>query len=140
MGVVWRWGAITGGLVVLVDLIAAMLSSGQPDTNPRVQAAQIIDLLVNLTLYSVCGYRVGLLTRVVRSAAEAGVTAGVIAGVALAVTNQFVPPPLGNPPLSPAGGLALDVAVSGLALNVAMGGLLSFGFGFMGSRLPATRA
>ena len=73
MRAVLRWGLICGGVIILADLIAALLSAGQPSDSTVAGLAQTIDLLVNLSLYSYCGYRVGTVTRVVRSAAEAEV-------------------------------------------------------------------
>jgi len=124
---VWRWGVLSGLAIVVVDLAAALLSSGQPDTSQQLVAAQTIDLLANLSIYSFCGFRVGNLTRVVRSAAEAGVTAGILVGIAAIVAGQVIAPPVSGDLLSP-------IAV--LAENIAMGGLLAAASGFLGMRAP----
>jgi hypothetical protein len=116
---------ICGGIIILADLAAALLSAGQAPDSSLSNLAQTVDLLVNLTLSSYCGYRVGLGTRVVRSAAEAGVLAGVLVGLAAIAVGQAVPPPSGTPAQPP---------VAALALNVAMGGVLAIGSGFLGSR------
>ena len=114
----------------LADLAAALFTAGQPPDSNTSNLAQTVDLLVNLTLYSYCGYRVGVGTRVVRAAAEAGVLAGVLVGLAAIAVSQAMPPPAATPPQSP---------IATLALNVAMGGVLAIGSGFLGSRQPTPR-
>jgi hypothetical protein len=122
---VWRWGFICGGIIILADLAAALLSAGQAPDSARLNAAQTVDLLVNLTLYSYCGYRVGLATGQIRAAAEAGVLAGALAGLAVIAAGAAIPPPADAPEPSP---------IAQLALNVAMGGVLAIGSGFLGTR------
>ena len=127
MEAVWRWGLLSGVAIVVVDLAAALLSAGQPDVSQQLIAAQTVDLLANLSIYALCGFRVGNLTRVVRSAAEAGVTAGLLAGIAAIVAGQVIAPPASADLLPPIGVLAE---------NIAMGGLLAAASGFLGMRAP----
>jgi len=125
-----RWAAICSGVIILVDLAAALFSAGQSSDSNAVAMAQSFDLVVNLGLYFYCGYRVGGATRVVRSAAESGVLAGALVGIAAIVIGQAVPPPLDEPPPQP---------LAALALNVAMAGVLAILSGFFGARQPQTR-
>ena len=125
MTAVWRWGVACGVVIVVVDLIAALVSSGQSSTSPQLNVAQSVDLVVNFILYSFCGYRVGLLTREMRAAAEGGVIAGVLVGIAAIIVGQLVPPALDGEPLSP---------IAAIAENVALGGVLALASGFVASR------
>jgi hypothetical protein len=126
---VWRWGLLCGALIVVIDTAARLAAAGQPETSLQAALAANIDLLANLILFSVCGYQVGRQTRMVRSAAEAGVTAGLLAGVAALVVGQLIPPAEAS----------ASMLVSVLALNVAMGGVLALSSGFLGSRVPQAK-
>ena len=126
METVWRWGLTCGCVIVLLDLMARLLSAGQPSTSQQLMAAETVDWLANLGIYSFCGFRVGNATRTIRSAAEASVIAGLVAGVAAVLVSQIVPPPIGD----------VDSPTAVLALNIAMGGVLGLVSGFFGMRIP----
>ncbi len=126
MGMIWRWGVGCGLVIALADLVAALSSAGQLSTNETVVAITTIDLIVNIALYSYCGFRVASATTVIRDAAEAGVIAGSIVGAAVVVSGLFVPPLLDADPVVPITG-----AITSVAFNVAMGGVLATLYGFV---------
>ena len=129
----WLRAAVAVGIVVaLVDAVAVFAGRGlAPESDPA-QYIAAADQIVNVALFSLLGYRVGKATRLARTAAEAGVLAGAIAGFA-AVLLMFALPATAAGPVS-----ARDV-VGTLALNIAMGGVVSLANGWLGSRAEQGR-
>ena len=127
------WGVGIGLVIATIDTVSIVLmrsaaTSGWPIAD--------IDDLANIMLYAFVGFRVGMVTGVVRDAAEAGVIAGILVGL-IAIAVQFVMP-------LPTGGIDSPNQMIGvLALNVAMGGILSIVSGWFGTKAgrqgPAAR-
>ena len=130
----WLRAALAVGIVVaLVDALAVLTGRGlAPESDPA-QYIAAADQIVNVALFSLLGYRVGKATRVARTAAEAGVLAGAIAGSAAVLLMLALPAATAAGPVT-----ARDV-VGTLALNVAMGGLVSLANGWLGSRAEQGR-
>ena len=116
------WGLGAGFLIVVIDALTMLVSANVGDAAEMVELA---DLLANIAILSFLGLRVGRMTGVVRSAAEAGVIAGLIAGVVGLAIVYFTR--ASGPPTT------LEI-VQGLALNVAMGGVIAWLNGFFGAR------
>lgn len=121
------WGIGVGLIIAAADAVTIILTG-------RIDTSQIpigdIDLLINIALYSLIGYKVGRATGLVRDGAEAGVLAGVLVGlVGLAVARAF-PLPTGDP-------LTTYDIVEQIASNIVYGGCLGIVAGWFGSR--ATR-
>ena len=116
------WGLGAGLLIVVIDALTLFVSV---NVGAAAEIVELVDLLANIAILAFLGLRVGRATGVVRSAAEAGVVAGAIAGlVGLAIlyfTRASGPP------------TTLEI-VQGLALNVAMGGVIAWLNGVMGVR------
>jgi hypothetical protein len=121
------WGIGVGLIIAAVDAVAILLA-GRLD--PNQWPIDDIDMLVNIALYSLIGFRVGRATGIVRDAAEAGVMAGVLVGiVGLAVTRAF--PPSTAP-------IEMPQMVAQIAWNIVLGGCLSIVSGWFGSRAGKT--
>jgi hypothetical protein len=89
------WGLGAGITIAVVDLVSSEIIRGISDTD-LAAAIVLIDLLVNLGLCGLAGYRLGLARGQVRPGLEAAVLAGSIAGLAntgyqLARSGQAVP-------------------------------------------------
>ena len=116
------WGLGAGLVIVVIDAVTLLVS---PNVGDVAELVELVDLLANIAILSFLGLRVGRMTGIVRSAAEAGVIAGAVAGVVglaiLYLTRA------GAPPNS-------QEIVQGLALNVAMGGVIAWMNGFFGAR------
>lgn len=116
------WGLGAGVVIVAVDTLTMVVSAAATSIAETIQLA---DLLVNIAILSFVGLRVGKATGVVRNAAEAGVIAGVLAGlggVALLFFTRGEAPP------------TTSEVVQLMALNVAMGGVLAWVNGLVGVR------
>ena len=122
MSPTWTWGLGAGLVIALVDALAVLVKANAGDA---AEVVDLVDLLANVAILSFLGLRLGRLTGVVRSAAEAGVIAGAIAGLA-ALGLQYV--------MSSAGPLSTRDVVQLLAFNVAMGGVIAWMNGFFGVR------
>ena len=122
-----RWGVAIGLLIAVVDTIALLVVRALTPESEVGQIVALVDQIANVLLYSLAGLRVGRETGVVRSAAEAGVLAGVIAGAA-AVLGTYV---LNDPTAAPA---STQDMIGTLALNVAMGGVLGLLNGWLARR------
>ncbi len=116
------WGLGAGLVIVVIDALTLLVSA---NVAAAADIVELVDMLANVAILSFLGLRVGRLTGVVRSAAEAGVIAGAVAGVVglaiLYLTRA------GGPPTT------LEI-VQGLALNVALGGVIAWLNGFFGVR------
>ena len=128
MSQTWSWGLGAGLLIVVIDAVTMLVSA---NVGAGDEIVELVDLLANIAILAFLGLRVGRATGVVRSAAEAGVVAGAIAGlVGLAIlyfTRASGPP-------------TTVEMVRGLALNVAMGGVIAWLNGFFGVRARAAGA
>lgn len=126
------WGLGVGVLVALIDAVAVAVTRGLPSGSDLALYVDAADQLVNVVLYSLVGLRVGRETGVVRSAAEAGVLAGIIAGAAASLSGYIFPDP------NVVGDVARQV-IGVLALNVAMGGILAWVNGWLSRRPTRNR-
>jgi len=117
------WGLTTGLFVAIVDA-ASIVLPGSLGVNS--DAAKIVDLMVNVVLFAILGFRVGRWGGIVRDAAEGGVIAGVVAaaiGVAISLL-MHVEPPSGSP---------TNEIVGTFALNIALGGVIAMFSGWYGT-------
>jgi len=118
------WGIGVGLVIALADAVTIFLTAREsPPTLPISE----IDLMLNVALYTLIGFRVGRATGLVRDAAEGGVLAGfVVSAVGIGFLLLLKPA---------VGGInsTLDV-VAIVAQNVAMGGLIGIVSGWIGSR------
>jgi hypothetical protein len=80
MLVTLAWGAGVGVVIALVDVLASQLSLRITDTDLSA-AIELLDLLINLGLCGMAGYRVAAARGELRSGLEAAVLAGLIAGL-----------------------------------------------------------
>jgi len=80
MALTLLWGLGAGIAIVLVDLLASEISRGITDGD-LAAAIWLLDLLANLGLCALAGYRVALARRELRSGLEAAVLAGLLAGI-----------------------------------------------------------
>ena len=122
-----RWGVAIGIAVIAADAISLVLARGYPPESDAVRYIESADLFANLVLFAVAGLRVGRETGVVRSAAEAGVLAGTMAGAAAILMSFMMPEPA-----VPA--MTTQHVIGTLAWNVAMGGVLANVFGWLANR------
>ncbi|HZR99021.1 MAG TPA: hypothetical protein VFE37_09965 [Chloroflexota bacterium] len=81
MLVTLAWGVGVGVVIALVDVLASQLSLRITDTD-LAAAIELLDLLINLGLCGLAGYRVAAARGELRSGLEAAVLAGLIVGLA----------------------------------------------------------
>ena len=127
MSPILKWGLGVGLMVAAVDSFSLYASRGLAPDGDAAQYIAIGDQLANVILFSLAGLRVGRETRIVRAAAEAGVLAGTVAGLAailvpLAVSGSAQAP------------TTTQQIVGTLALNVAMGGVVAMLNGWAATR------
>jgi hypothetical protein len=77
--VILRWGLVIGVLVGLIDVVTSELTRGAAETD-LVLALETIDLILNLGLCGLAGYRVASALGEMRPGLEAAVLAGLIVG------------------------------------------------------------
>lgn len=129
MSPVLRWGVIVGSAIVLIDLATLLLQQGP--LSGQADLLTYLDLFANVFLLAALGDRVAREAGSPRSAAEAGVLAGTIAGLAaVAAAAAFGVP----------GATEESAIVGTLAWNVAQGGLLALLAGWLAARRPAPRS
>jgi hypothetical protein len=118
------WGIGIGLVIAAIDTVSIVLirSAGASEW-----PIADIDDLANIMLYAFVGFRVGMMTGVVRDAAEAGVIAGVVVGVVALAVQWFMPLPTGAIE-------SVNQVIGVLALNVALGGVLAIVTGWFGSQ------
>lgn len=118
------WGIGVGLIIAAADAVTILLAG---TVDPNQWPIDDLDMLLNIALYSLIGFRVGRATGIVRDAAEAGVLGGVVVGlIGLGVTRAFPPP-----------GGAIDTPiqiVQLIAQNIVYGGVLAIVAGWFGSR------
>jgi hypothetical protein len=118
------WGIGVGLIIAAVDA-ATIVLAGRLD--PNQWPLGDIDMLVNIALYSLIGFKVGRATGMVRAAAEAGVIAGVLVGLIGLAAAQVFPPPTGDP-------ITTNDMIQQVASNIVYGGCLAIVSGWFGSR------
>jgi hypothetical protein len=118
------WGIGVGLIIGLADALAVFLTArGSPPEWPIDE----IDMMINVVLYTLIGFRVGKATGLIRDAAEGCVLAGfVVSAVGLAFL-LFLKPAVG-------GIESTYTVVQLVAQNVALGGLIGIVSGWIGSR------
>ena len=119
------WGIGVGLLIALVDAVTTFLTARE---SPPALPISEINIMLNVALYTLIGFRVGKETGLVRDAAEGTVLAGFVVS-AIGIGFLLL--------LKPAvGGIdsTMDM-VAILAQNVALGGLIGIVSGWMGSRV-----
>lgn len=121
------WGIGVGLIIAAVDAVAIVLT-GRLD--PNQWPIDDIDMLVNIALYSLIGFRVGRITGIVRDAAEGGVMAGVLVGVVGVAVARVFP--------SPTGPVEMPQMIAQIAWNIVLGGCLAIVSGWFGSRASKT--
>jgi len=118
------WGIGVGLIIAAVDAAAIFLIGTLPANEWPIDE---IDLLINIALFSLIGFRVGRATGLVRDAAEAGVLASVlVSAVALAMSRVY------PSPLAPADPTIQIVQL--FAQNIVLGGVLAIVGGWFGSK------
>jgi hypothetical protein len=118
------WGIGIGLVIALVDAVTTFLiARPAPSEWPITE----VNIMLNVMLYTIIGFRVGKATGLVRDAAEGCVLAGFLVS-AVGIAFLWV--------LRPAvGGIDSSLDVVGLmAQNVALGGLIGIVAGWLGSR------
>ena len=120
------WGIGVGLIIAAADAVAVFLAGS---FDPAYWPIDDIDMLLNVALFSLIGFRVARATGIVRDAAEAGVLAGVLVGLVGLAVSRLYPPPTG----------AIDSAiqvVQHLSKNIVLGGCLAIVAGWFGTRTP----
>jgi hypothetical protein len=118
------WGVAIGLVIAVVDAVAVYLTGTM---NPSEWPIDDVDLLLNVMLYSLVGFRVGRASGLVREAAEGGVIAGVVVSVVIIGFLLLLKPPVGS----------IESVRDGVAVaaqNVALGGILAIVSGWFGVR------
>ena len=121
------WGLGTGLCVAVVDAVTLLASRALGPASEADFVIAWLNILANVVLFSTVGMRVGRLTGLVRSAAEAGVLAALVAATVNVGLAYALPQP-GAGPIGP-----LDV-VRTFAENVAIGGVLAWASGLYVTR------
>jgi len=119
------WGIGVGLLIALVDAVTTFLTARE---SPPALPISEINIMLNVALYTLIGFRVGKETGLVRDAAEGAVLAGFVVS-AIGIGFLLL--------LKPAvGGIDSNMdMVAIVAQNVALGGLIGIVSGWMGSRV-----
>jgi hypothetical protein len=118
------WGIGVGLAIAAIDTLRLVLKD-MPSTSQW--PIDDVNLMANVVLYSLIGFRVGRLTGIVRDAAESGVIAGVVVGL-LGIAVSLVVHPQAEAITS------VNTMIGMMAINVAMGGVLSIVTGWLGKR------
>lgn len=130
MGPVLQLGIRAGLLIVVIDLLTFGLLQAAPDDENLKTFADTANIVANCVVLWMVAFHLGRETRLVRAAAEAGVLAGAIAGVAGVLTLAVWPTAL-------LGELTVVTAISHIAENVVLAGVLSIVAGWLGKKAPA---
>lgn len=117
-----------GLLVTAIDMLTVSLAQGSPvDSEIRAMLASI-DWIANFTIFAVVGYRTGRETGRVTAAAEGGVVASLLPGLAAAAYSLITP-------LDGASqGSVANVVVESIARNIVLGGLAALIAGWVATR------
>ncbi len=127
MSPLWAWGLGTGLCVALVDAATLLATRALGPGNEADFIVAWFNILANVVLFSTVGLRVGRLTGLVRSAAEAGVVAALVAAAVNVGLTYALPQP-GAEPIGPI------LVVRTFAENVAIGGILAWASGLYVTR------
>jgi hypothetical protein len=126
----WRFCLKVGVLVALVDLATLGLAQLRPSDELR-SVLDLLNLIVNVMLFSRVGFRTGLETGRATTAAEAGVVTSLLPALAAALYPVLLPawidPASAEIPL-------YRQIVSVIAWNIVIGGLSALLSGFLASR------
>ena len=118
------WGLGAGLVIALADAVTSFLAARGLLTEWPISE---IDLIINVVLYTLIGFRVGKATGSVRDAAEGGVIAGFLVSL-IGIGFLLLLKPTVD-------GIESPMHVVGLvAQNVALGGLIAIVSGWIGSR------
>ncbi|MCC7372110.1 MAG: hypothetical protein IT306_27085 [Chloroflexi bacterium] len=120
------WGIGIGLVIGLADSITVFLEAHA--MAPELPISEV-NLLLNIGLYSLIGFRVGRAMGLVRDAAEGGVLAGFVVALIDIGFLLLLKPTVGSLAVS-----SWIDAVAILAQNVAMGGVIGIVTGWFGSR------
>jgi hypothetical protein len=116
---VLRWGALVGGLVIIVDLGTKAMEQ-RLGTGAEVRSIlDPLDLILNAILFSIAGASVLRETRSIRLAALTGLLAGLLDGLVVAAADALAPPEPG------ATALQGDAVASVVVQNVLIGVVLA---------------
>jgi hypothetical protein len=119
------WGIGVGLVIALVDAVAIFVTARE--TLPTVPVSEI-DIMLNVALYALIGFRVGKVTGLVRDAAESAVLAGVLVSAIGIGFVLLLKPAVGSIESN------MDV-VAIVAQNIALGGIIGIVSGWIGSRV-----
>lgn len=120
------WGIGIGLVIALADSITVFIEAH--GLAPDLPISEV-NLLLNIALFSLIGFRVGRAMGLVRDAAEAGVLAGFVVALIDIAFLLLLKPTVGS--------LAINTWMDGVAIlaqNVAMGGVIGIVSGWFGSR------
>lgn len=117
------WGLTTGLFVAIIDAALTVLPGS---LGLGADAAEIVDLTINVVLFAILGFRVGRWGGVVRDAAEGGVIAGVVAATIGIAFLLLVP-------TEPRITLQTNDIIKAYAQNVALGGVIAMFSGWYGT-------
>ena len=119
------WGLGVGLVIALADAVTIFLTARPAP--PEFPISEI-DIMINVALYTLIGFRVGRATGLVRDAAESTVLAGfVVSAIGIAFLTLLRPA---------VGGIdSTSDVVAIVAQNVALGGLIGIVSGWLGSRV-----
>lgn len=133
----WRAGGVAGIAIAIVDALFHFSVLGFQPSRPIVEALEIADFVANIAVLVVVGEMLARLGGTGKNGAEAGVTAGAIAGVSAVALSQLFPVPGLTPEsmqLEP-----LRNAIANFSQNVFQGGVLCWFSTWLASkRAPAT--
>lgn len=118
------WGIGVGLVIALADAVTIFLTARE---SPPALPISEIDIMINVALYTLIGFRVGKETGLVRDAAEGAVLAGFVVSVVGIGFLGLLKPAVGGIDSS------MDI-VAIVAQNVALGGLIGIVSGWIGSR------
>ena len=124
------WGLGVGLVIALADAVTIYLTA-RP-TPPELPLAEI-NIMINVALYTLAGFRVGKATGIVRAAAESAVLAAFVVSAIGVAFLMLLRPEIGSIQST------TDV-VAILAQNVALGGLIGIVAGWIGSRVAEAGA
>ena len=117
-----------GLLIAAIDMLTVSLAQGSPpDSEIRALLASL-SLIANFTIFAIVGYRTGRETGRVTAAAEGGVVASLLPGLA-AAAYSLIPP--AETPLQ---GSPAAVVIESMATNIAVGGLTALVAGWLATR------
>lgn len=129
----WRWCLRMGLLVTAIDMLTVSLTRGSPPENEVRGVLENFDLIANLAIFAIVGYRTGRQTGRLTAAAEGGVVASLLPGLAAAALNLV-------PSVEPlAQGSVASAVIGSIALNIVLAGLAALVAGWVATRQPPAR-